>query len=94
MRPHCYLTVRGDKIIIECSYDARFVEILKALVPHTARSWDPDQKKWTVRTGYLDQVKDLARERYDRVWLLEGGITTDLKTGETVSPMFTESLEV
>lgn len=88
MDSYCYLTVTKRGIIIESTYDVRFVEELKTLIPHTARTWDPVEKKWTVDAAYTDDVKRLACNYYDRVWLLEGGITTDLKTGETVNPMF------
>lgn len=87
MKVHCYLTIVKDSIVVESSYDEEFINGLKTQIPKADRAWDPDQKQWTVAAKYLDTIKELACKYYGSVWLLEGGIVTDLKSGVTMSPM-------
>jgi hypothetical protein len=33
------------------------VEDLKAIVPHDARAWDPDGRRWEIDSAFLDELK-------------------------------------
>ena len=82
-KSYCYLTVdKGSFTIIESSYCESFIAKLKALVPHEFRSYDPEDKKWTVHPRFTEKIKELAKAHFDRVWLIEGTIVTNLHTGE------------
>jgi len=81
---YAYVTVKDQKCIIESSYSERFVEDLKRLVPSIDRSWDPEQKTWTVNIKHLPTVKSLVNSCYGKAYLIEGAVTTNLKTGEGI----------
>lgn len=82
-KSYCYLTAdKNSFIIIEASYSGEFIAKLKALVPSEFRSYDQEDKKWTVHPRFTEKIKELAKAHFDRVWLIEGTIVTDLHTGE------------
>ena len=49
---------------ISFPYDARLVEALKAEIPRYARSYDADDKSWTVAAPYAALAIDLLRRRF------------------------------
>lgn len=83
-RAYCYITVREKFIEIESTYNKRFVEELKGMVPHTERTYDPETKVWTCDPKYLPNIKDLAKNCFERSYLIEGYITTNLSTGAII----------
>lgn len=56
-------------------------------IPHERRSWDPDERVWTVHPDYRQRVRKLARDHFDggewRRHLGDGEVEVqDLSTGE------------
>lgn len=88
MSSKCQIVVTGSEVIINSSYNADFVEALKAAIPHTERDWDPIEEIWTTDHKYLERVKQLATTHYGSVWLEGLGAIRNLKTGERIETMF------
>ena len=61
------LVTEGDDVaILVFPYHRDFIEALKELVPHVDRSYDPDEKDWTIKIDYLDDVLALAADCWPR----------------------------
>ena len=43
-------------------YDADLVETLKALIPSSARRWDPTEKSWWVLEAFRFQLQELLQD--------------------------------
>ena len=84
MSSQAYVTVKSERCIIESSYSERFVYDLKRLIPSIDRSWDPDMKRWEVDARHLSTVRSIVKSCYKKATLIEGAITTNLKTGECI----------
>ena len=55
------LVVEGNtEAVLVFPYNRDFIEGLKELVPHVDRSYDPEEKDWTIKIDYLDDVLSLA----------------------------------
>lgn len=54
------LTPVGGAVAFESTYDGGLVAAFKAAIPHTARSWDKDGKRWLVDPAYADVCAKLA----------------------------------
>lgn len=84
---YCYITVHKNSFEIESTYNKAFVGKIKT-VPAYKRSYDPDTKVWTINDKvFLSGIKNAAAELFPRAWVVEGAITTNLITGETVEQM-------
>lgn len=46
----------ADHAELHFPYNAAAVAAIKACVPYTARSWNPDGKSWIVREPYVDSA--------------------------------------
>jgi len=46
-------------IILTFPYDARLIDLLKSEIPIYARSYDPDEKAWTIKSAYAARAVDL-----------------------------------
>lgn len=83
-REYCYITTRPERWVkLEFSYNPLFISGLKN-IPAGDRTYcdDPDDRHWTVRPAYLEKVKGLAIQCFERAWFIDGTITVNLKTGE------------
>lgn len=86
MAKAAYVTVRGDKLIVETPYDEDFVRQLKEA--STSRRWDPDAKVWEVGLAEKPVVEKLVKRHFGRrAYLIEGAAVTNLHTGECVEQM-------
>ena len=47
------------EVALTFPYDARLVDLLKREIPAHARSYDPDDKAWTVTAAYATRAVDL-----------------------------------
>ncbi len=52
----------GDRksSILFSDYVEDLVEELKDTVPPSARSWDPDEKTWTISSDWIDTVTEMV----------------------------------
>ncbi|MDQ7790048.1 MAG: hypothetical protein RDU41_08350 [Clostridia bacterium] len=76
-----YVTVRTDVVVLETPFSESFVTELKEKT--TTRKWDPDLKIWTVDLSEKRAAIAIVRKHFGRAYLLEGAVTTDLRTGES-----------
>lgn len=53
------------------SYNAWAVEQLKARIPSSFRSWDPDARCWTVDEPYVDQALGILRNVFSTVHIVD-----------------------
>jgi hypothetical protein len=83
---YIYITKYSDgrATRLEFPYNMGFIDELKALVPHKKRIYnsDPSNRFWAVSPEYNDTIIDLAKDNFDRCFLIEGAIVIDLHTGE------------
>ena len=56
--------VHDGDVELRFPYNARLVDLLKAEIPPYARSYDPDDKTWTVAAPYAGLAVDLLRHRF------------------------------
>ena len=61
--PRATYTRTGD-VALRFPYNARLIELLKSEIPPYARSYDPDDKAWTVAAPYAALAVDLLRHRF------------------------------
>lgn len=91
-----YVTVKPNRkvVIVETPYNKDFVAELKVVIPQQHRSYDDQDgnKRWTVADVYRSRVEALVKKHYSDIpaFIIEGAITVNLHTGETVeqSTMF------
>lgn len=85
-----YLTNKKERglVVVETPYRVEFINELKKQVPYTAREWDQHNRVWKVNIKCLQLVRRLVKKHFlepvNSVYEIEGGITTNLHTGETV----------
>jgi len=81
---YCYLTLREPDsfMFLEFSFNAGFIAKLKRLAPAEFRSYNQEDKRWTIHPRFKDKIKELAKAHFEKVWLIEGAVVTDLHTGE------------
>ena len=51
---------RGDTYCVTFAYDARLVELLKAIVPHYSRTWNAHRREWLVDAVYARELADVV----------------------------------
>lgn len=59
---------------IRFTYDQRFVDQLKGVIPPGYRSWNPVARCWIVLSPYVERAETLLRQRFgsvDRFWEAE-----------------------
>jgi len=83
-----YLTVTKTKLIFEGPYNSAFKDALKDEIPMGCREWDGE--KWIIGKDYLDDLETLIKAYYPRCCKVEGGIITNLLTGELMDDSFYE----
>lgn len=81
---YCYLTVDSEDsyIFLEFSYNIEFIAKIKKMVPHEFRSYNATEKKWTIHPRFARRIMELAKAHFEKVWLIESAVVTDLHTGE------------
>ncbi len=84
---HCEIKVTPSKVIIDSSYNAEFVELLKC-IPHSEREWDPEAKTWTVNLKHMRYVQGIAQQCYPNVWEVAPEGVKNLHTGERINSLF------
>ncbi|OBI52874.1 hypothetical protein [Mycobacterium sp. E787] len=55
--------VHGAVYVVQFSYDPAVIDLIKATVPHYARSWHPTAKAWTVEAGWARPLAAMLRRR-------------------------------
>ncbi len=51
----------GDAYVVRFRYDPALVELLKAVVPAYARSWNTSTREWTVNVDYANLLASAVR---------------------------------
>lgn len=69
------------RVSVESPYDEVFVEAVKT-VPFQARDYEPGKRRWWFTPAWLRSVQAFALAHFDDVFLVEGGVTTNVRTGE------------
>lgn len=70
------------RVSVESPYDELFVEAVKS-VPFQARDYEPGRRRWWFTPAWLESVKAFALAHFDEVLLVEGKVTTNVRTGQT-----------
>lgn len=87
-RTAVYVTVKPNRrqVFVETPFNMRFIDQLKKRIPPKNREWDEEARIWKVSDVYQRQVCEMVKQHYPDTgcYLIEGGITTNLHTGETV----------
>jgi len=87
-RKAAYITVKPTRaqLFIETPFNMRFIEQLKKRIPVKNREWDEAGRIWKVSGIYKNPVIEMVKACYPDIgcYLIEGNITTNLHTGETV----------
>jgi hypothetical protein len=55
-------------LVVEAPYDQEVLASLKAIVPSTDRTWDPNDKVWLISSRYGQAVANILKAR----WLISG----------------------
>jgi len=55
-KSYCYITKKNGGVIIDCSYDPDFLEVLKANIPASEQRYDPSTKYWWVSERFSKQA--------------------------------------
>jgi len=75
----------GKRTEVRFDYNMQFVERLKALIPHTNRSYNPKTKVWAIEDAYTSEVVEVAKKYFKKCSLVEVKgdriITTRLHSG-------------
>lgn len=53
-----------DQLIVRFSFDRDLLDAFKAAIPSTARSWQPEQKVWTIAPQYGDTFAQLIQAHW------------------------------
>ena len=69
------------RVSVESPFDEGFVEAVKR-VPFQSRDYEKEARRWWVTPEWLEAVKGIALEHFREVRLVEGGVTTNVRTGE------------
>lgn len=77
---YCRITVKPDAIVVQSPYSDQMVAGLKR-IPVKDRSWDEDERAWTIAERHLEDVQELAMNCFENVFLVEGDLTTELHSG-------------
>jgi hypothetical protein len=87
-RKAVYVTVKPARkqIHVETPFNMRFIDQLKKRIPPNNREWDEEARIWKINDLYERTIRNMIREYYPDTpaYLLEGAVTTNLHTGETV----------
>jgi len=91
--PYCEFIVRERgpaehpdlTIEVDSTYDAGFVEALKAALRHGVhRCWDADKERWYISPSMLDRAVDIAKQYFSNVFKTDGEDVIDLQTGDLI----------
>ncbi len=72
------LTLTPDGLALDTPYDPAFVAALKAAIPHGARRWDGQARRWLVDPAHGQKLPTLIQQHY--------GVTIELPQGDTAAP--------